>query len=175
MEADLPLVHAVPAAQATELSNIIDLTSNDADTFKGFESDPWSAVGRTVIVPKDGMPQDFQGSSPAYACVVKRFVPQLLWNDSTVAPAYMLCCDEIVFAMRMSQLAALLPKALVTGHEEDSDDEAHLEDFNDFKDLVEGGVEERLPPIYKLVIEQYGNAEQTENLKHMVNNPGEAR
>lgn len=28
---------------------------------------------------------------------------------------------------------------------------------------------------YKLVIEQYGNAEQTENLKNMVNNPGEAR
>ena len=57
MEADLPLVHAVAAAQATELSQITDLTADDADLFHGFEADPWSAVGQTVIVPKAGMPQ----------------------------------------------------------------------------------------------------------------------
>ena len=46
MEGDLPLAHAtVAAAQARELSSVIDLTSDDADSFHGFEVDPVSAVG----------------------------------------------------------------------------------------------------------------------------------
>ena len=52
MEGDLPLAHSVAIAQAIEESFVIDLTSEDADSFNGFGADPWSAVGRSVIVPK---------------------------------------------------------------------------------------------------------------------------